>query len=211
MSDRLIYTAVFGGYDKPRRLERRPRTTDFHWYTDSVAPYHPWKEIRVLGTSGDARRRAKSFKLYPPDEYETTLWVDGNMVPNFSNWADLEATIEGNKDLAFIKHPNRDCLYQEAKECINGKLDNEKVINNQVTRYFDEGMPEHYGLWAGTVIYRRRSKTVSSVMEEWAREIEAGSIRDQISLPYVLWKLDYKPGTIRGDLWRHTLFKYHPH
>lgn len=211
MSGRLVYTAVMGDYDRPRPVLRRAVDTTYRFVTDSGYPEEPWERIEVSRGSQSARKFAKSIKLLPDYMFERSVWVDGNISPNFPSWGELEMTIQGNRDFALFKHPQRDCLFDEAEVCISNNLDKEKVIRKQIDRYEKEGMPRHFGLWAGGVIYRRRKDDVYQVMREWAKEIEMGSIRDQISLPYVLWKLGYEPGVIRGNLWEHSLFKYYKH
>ncbi|MBU1260688.1 MAG: hypothetical protein KJ757_02245 [Planctomycetes bacterium] len=45
------------------------------------------------------------------------------------------------------------------------------------------------GLYEAGVILRRNTDRVSKIMEYWWLEYSQGAKRDQLSLPYVLWKL----------------------
>ncbi len=211
MNSDLIYTSIYGDYDHLQGIVRRTINTDYKIFTDCVEAIEPWVVKSVPRGKQDPRKVAKYYKILPPREYKRTLWIDGNIEPFFHSWEELELTIGGSKDLAFLKHPNRDCLYEEAEQCLRLGQDKEGVIEKQVARYRREGMPEHFGLWAGTIILRTDDKDVRGLMRFWKREIDKGSIRDQISLPYILWKSGYIPGIIRGNLWNHSLFKYNNH
>src|SRR5205814_5569035 len=84
--------------------------------------------------------------------------------------------------------------------CIELEKDDPAVIRRQIEQYRSEGMPENYGLAAGTVLMRRhRDAAVIGVMEAWWAEIMQHSVRDQISLPFVAWRatfpLDASPVT----------------
>lgn len=209
MNSKLIYTAIYGGYDEPISY-KRARGTDHRLFSDRSYQCSPW-EVETIASDESPRMAAKRYKILPPEGYDATLWIDGNIRPKFGSWSDLFLTVKGTRSLAFIAHPNRDCLYEEARVCKQSGLDDHRRINAQIERYRAEGMPEHWGLWAGTIILRDDSQQVRELMKMWMEEIEKGSIRDQISLPYVLWKSGFTPGTIRGNLWQHSLFEYRGH
>jgi hypothetical protein len=91
-------------------------------------------------------------------------------------------------------------LYHEAALCIRNGKDNSEVIRRQVERYRSEGCPESSGLWMGGIILRRHNHPRSvTVGEAWFDEVMRESRRDQIALPYVLWKTKNSIVTIPAD------------
>ncbi len=54
-------------------------------------------------------------------------------------------------------------------------------------------MPTNYGLLECNVIVSDlKSENSAKILDEWWKEfVNSNSMRDQISLPYVLWKLKY--------------------
>ena len=53
-------------------------------------------------------------------------------------------------------------------------------------------MPEDFGVFLCGVLIREHNNPVCvKLMEDWWKELEEGSRRDQISFPYVLWKNGY--------------------
>ena len=62
-------------------------------------------------------------------------------------------------------------------------------MRKQVDRYRKAGYPADNGLVSGAIIFRKNaSPTVKKINEDWWREIESGSVRDQLSFDYVAWK-----------------------
>lgn len=96
-------------------------------------------------------------------------------------------------------HPQRDCLFEEAAFCSRRKrLESKRPLAFQLRRYRQSGMPEHFGLWAGGILARRGDADSERFGEAWWDQIKRGSERDQVSLPYVAWRLGLMPGVIPG-------------
>lgn len=155
----MIYTAICGGIDQPR--------TDIKCF----GGYDKFK---------DPRRNAKIYKVlshfFDPDEI--SVWVDGNIFPNMT--LEQYARCLGDKDIAMIPHPERDNIYLEAEVCKAWGKDDPAAIDGQIARYKDVK-----GLWAGGLIIRRHTEDIRRRNERWWAEICAGSVRDQLSIPYV--------------------------
>jgi len=114
-------------------------------------------------------------------------------------------------DIAVFAHAERYCLYQEAAHCIHRHKDDPEVIRRQVSRYTQEGVPANYGLAECSILLRRHTKQVREFNELWWNEILAGSVRDQISFPYVAWKTGIKVNYIPGAVWDGSLFRRRKH
>lgn len=212
----VVYTASFGKTDSLRPLEARDPNVDYVAFTDGPqaagwtypplpAEAEPGALLRFLNRRyGDdaetwlPRLRSKYFKmlshrLFPDAEY--TLWLDARLPPLFT---DLRKFLEsfGNYDLLLSRHWCRSCLYAEANECRRLRLDKAEVIAKHIERYRREQFPENAGLWEASVLGRRESARTQAFNELWWREVRDNSLRDQISLPYAVSKLDIKVHTV---------------
>jgi len=83
----------------------------------------------------------------------------------------------------------RDCIYEEAKACLILGLVKLKDVKKQMEKYKREGFPAHFGLSENNIILRRHNgERVIKLMEDWWKELNLYTHRDQLSLAYVLWK-----------------------
>jgi hypothetical protein len=197
MKDLAIYTAITGGYDSVKEHVNLPG--DLFIFTDREVRSDKYYVLPCLNLFKSNNRNAKIHKVlahvYFP-EYEYTLWIDGNVRIK----KDISSLINRlkNHDISLFKHSERTCAYKEAKVCSHYILDKPPIISKQVERYKKEQFPEQYGLWCGGIIFR--SNRMHNLNEFWWKEICAGSKRDQISLPYALWKNNITANNIDGNM-----------
>jgi hypothetical protein len=135
-------------------------------------------------------KRQRMVKTHPnwvlPD-YDITVWIDANTDVDQK----LYDYIEKNKDneITFKKHPDRDCIYDELKECVFwGK---ETVNNGQFlyNKYAGERFPKHFGLYETNIIISHpKVRNVIRLYDAWWKQIHDYSHRDQLSLNYIIWK-----------------------
>lgn len=230
-----IYTAVYGGYDdlKPQAAQSIP--CDFVCFTDRAdpAPPAPW---RVVAADWDEvkgappRVRAKFPKLMAhaafaalaaaepaaaSAPYDFTIWIDASIRLLRPSFAARMIDAASRAGIALVAHPERDCVYSEAA-ALDGPWTRHKVdvaaARAQVERYRAEGLPERHGLFAGGVIARdMRDAGVARLGEAWWAETRRWSVRDQLSLPFVLWRSRRRVEVVDLDLWRNPLFEVLPH
>lgn len=175
-------------------------------------------DIKVLTTPLflDDRRTARQYKLlshqYINEEY--SLWIDGNIdlkIPENELMPLLIEKYLKDCDIATMKHPERDCIYQEAETCKLLTLDSPELIDEQMTKYRSEGYPEHNGMVATTYLLRRHSDKVKEFNNAWFSELCRYSRRDQLSFNYVAWKLGVKYNTFEGEWLDNPYFLYNLH
>jgi Protein of unknown function (DUF616) len=175
----MIYTAITGGYDS---VKMQP---------PGVAQPILFNETSIHYWNPDPCRIAKFQKILGYSQLgPMSLWVDGSIV--FDPCTDLGALAEEHlkdADIAVMKHPDRDCVYQEAKACIERDKDDPDTIVAQTVRYSQDGYPSNYLLSETGVMFRRNTPRVLRFCSMWWDEVTRGSRRDQISFPYVAWKL----------------------
>jgi hypothetical protein len=188
---KVVYTAVFGNYDNVPPVNPE-WDCDFVCFTDNPSIVsHGWQIVMVKldgEPPAEANRRKKMLphKFFP--NYERSLYLDGNIKILADPSPLFEKYLE-NGIIAIPKHPERNCAYAEARECIKLSLANKEVTEQQMTRYEADGFPEKIGLTANGIIFRRHhDENVIDIMESWWEEYCAGGKRDQLSLPYLIWK-----------------------
>lgn len=135
-----------------------------------------------------AARRVKILSHQAlPKGTEISVWHDGNLRFRGDPRVMAESFLQRH-DLALFGHPTRDCIYKEALTCVvQGKGDPGR-IRLQVEGFRQQGYPPNRGLVETGVILRRHTDVVRELEREWWGEVVVGSTRDQISLPFVLWK-----------------------
>lgn len=187
----IVYTCIVGEYDTLKTHKYINYDWDYVCYTNNkrIVSDGIW-EIRELRFDKlDSSRNNRWHKLAPhelfPDK-EMSLYIDGNIRILSRDFFKLI-----NEDECFIsaKHPQRDCLYEEAEECKVLKLEKEEIINNQLKQITEEKFPQKYGLYEANILYRKHNEEkIIKMDEEWWEFVSKQAKRDQLSLTYVCWK-----------------------
>ena len=194
----VVYTCITGGYDNLRPIKYKTPGVDYVCFTDNTALTSSDWNIRMIPDKLNYLSTVKQqryIKTHPHEflkEYSESIWVDGS-VDLIGDLNEFISTLDKKYDVQIQKHPQRDCIYDEAKAVVTGMKDIPENVNPQIEFYRSEEFPEHYGLSETNVIYRRHNtRSCIKLMSKWWEMIERFSHRDQLSLSYALWKLDYK-------------------
>lgn len=187
----VIYTCVTNAYSEvvPAPHELRG-AFDFILFSDRPCAADGWTQLAFEPFHSDPRRSAKLFKLLPHrllPAYDASIWIDGNFRV-LSPLQDLFQTfLKADEVLLLFRHRRRDCIYAEARECLRWGKDAPEVMNRQMQEYQRLGHPEAWGLFMGGFQMRKHnSSSCMKAMEDWWTEVDAHSVRDQLSLPVVL-------------------------
>ena len=195
----VVYTCITGNYDVPKKPLYYPENVDYILFTtefENDVKVQGWdakpipEHIKEYGTDVIINRYVKfhPHELFM-DKYDIAIYVDGNITVV----SDLVVLVElMNKDigLAIHKHYCRSCIYEEVKACIALKKGNKNNLNKQVALYRLQGFPQNYGLLeCNVLITDLKSEKAKSIYGQWWNEfLRSGSGRDQIALPFVLWR-----------------------
>ena len=196
MNKTLILTAVTNSKDNLTNPYIVFDNCDYIAYTDKKYNVKTWEQRSIYEFSHidnfNHRRNAKIIKvlstiLFP--EYEYIVWVDANrqLIINpemiYNEYGD-------DFDLLLFKHGGRNCLYQEFNYIKNiTYLENQDILINQIDYYLSQGMPLGWGLFEMPTFIVKNTQKTKLFQMMWWEQICKFSSRDQISLPYVLWKL----------------------
>jgi hypothetical protein len=135
-------------------------------------------------------------KFYPHefiDDVDISIYIDANIEIIGSIGPLIEEFYNSGKIIGFFKHPQRDNILDEIKACYRlNKIDLPEgiKIQNQLRKYQNQGFDFEKKLLSGGVIFRRHDNNnfLQNSMNLWWNELSAYTKRDQISLPYVLWR-----------------------
>lgn len=193
----ILYTCITNNYDQLHEFDCPfPKIC----FTDRLIFSSSW-EIRVIDPEPKIFRKVKiNPHLFLPD-HEKSVWIDGHLQPT-------DLSVFDKSGFWLMKHPVRNCIYQEARECITLRKDNPGTINEQMERYRMEGYPIDNGLSATGVIIRDNTPANRAFNEFWWHQVRIGSVRDQLSFDYCAWKtgLEFEQFPFLHNIkkWKHT-------
>lgn len=198
----VVYTCITGGYDQIKEPIYYSENVDFVLFTDDCTEMVPsnsvWKKRKVEEIPGirqnfNINRYCKMNPKVLFPEYDYSIYIDGN-VQVVSEVCDLLSLASNSKvGIAMHRHSSRQCIYREAQACIIAKRGNRTKIEKQIEKYKKENFPKNYGMCEATIIVSDlHSETATSLLKQWWEEYcSSESQRDQLALPYVLWKNGY--------------------
>lgn len=193
-TNKVIYTAISGKYDSLKQPLYISKNFDYICFTNNkIRNPGVWEIKPLLNIKQDLVRTARYHKLFPNKilkKYKYSIWVDSNITIT-SNALEkrINLLIKNNKKIAVNIHFERNCIYQEAKACIDQQKDDPEIILKQVDFLKKEKYPQNNGLFETNIIFRQhRNPIIIKSMEYWWWMINNFSRRDQLSFNYVLWK-----------------------
>ncbi len=92
----------------------------------------------------------------------------------------------------FVKHPKRMTILNEAKRIIEINKANKEDVTSQINTYFEDGFLDDYGLYQNGFFVADKGYLLELVFAQ----VERYTHRDQLALPYCLWKSQQKIDTI---------------
>lgn len=155
--------------------------------------------------------------LHP--SYDYYIWIDSDMNMNRPDAVAWFIENINSHDVLFFKHPERSSIKDEIdfiKKQVNAgneKLQ-KKVLNEpiekQVEKYlYDDKFIDNVLIAAGAFCYSRDvvKNTEDNFMKAWFFETCFWSIRDQLSLPYVIQKYRVNYKLIAENIYKHKYLK----
>lgn len=168
-------------------------------------------------------RMAAKLPKCRPDWFthcESSVWIDGSVLVHDGGLAALARNILLRTDFVVSEHPEavdgpnwsaRTCLHDEAVFCAGRPKTAGLPVVEQAEHYMASGMPRKWGLWAAGVIGRQHTSRVKELGSAWLLEMERWTVRDQISLPYLLWQRGWEPTTWPFHQRENSLFTVEKH
>lgn len=191
----VVYTCIWGKYDSIVEPMYINPNIDYYIITDQDIPSgSKWKKLDLPEINGfsnmspiDINRFCKMLphNLFP--NYDYSIYVDGNIrivTDMYPIIADMSGKVLG------IHNYTVDCIYNMKDAIIAGRKAKKEDVQSQVERYRKEGFPEHFGAFECNILCRKHmDNECIEIMNNWWEEFNrTASKRDQLSLPYVIWK-----------------------
>lgn len=192
MKNRVIYTAVVGDLDGLLQpLVSSPEYDYVCFVRKGCAAGLDgglW-QIRELPLDiPDDRLLARYAKARPEltGDYEWSVWTDGNISIRSESFYDLiDSKIASGVPVSVMKHPRRDCAYDEAYAVLAAGKAGYGELSRIVDFLSREGFPRHAGLFESGIMLRHNIlPSVRKMDDLWWECLSALSGRDQLSLVY---------------------------
>ncbi|XP_050387741.1 probable hexosyltransferase MUCI70 [Argentina anserina] len=135
-----------------------------------------------------------AHRLFPHSKY--SIWVDSKSQFRRDPLGVLEALLwRTNSVLAISEHGARSSVYDEAKAVVKKNKAKPEEVEVQLAHYRHDGLPEDKrfngkkALAEASVIVREHTPLTNMFMCLWFNEVVRFTSRDQLSFPYILWRL----------------------
>lgn len=204
MNNKCIFTYITGKYDRLINPSTVTPGWDYICFTDNSMLTSDIWDIRPIKPE-DAeiecpKRRANAiltqYNKYIPRSYDICMIIDGNITinTNLNEFIDKSGFSTEKYDMLIPKHPDRNCIYDEATAILKLKKDNAVNINSHVSKLNKAGYPRQQGLHATSLfVLNNKSEKISKLFNVWHDVYFAlSSKRDQMSFDYALWILENK-------------------
>ncbi|WVZ68836.1 hypothetical protein U9M48_017724 [Paspalum notatum var. saurae] len=136
-----------------------------------------------------------SHRLFPEARY--SIWVDSKYQFRRDPIGVLEALLwRTNSTFAISEHGARSNIYDEGKAIVQKHKATPEEVEVQLTQYRRDGMPGEKrlhrlkALAEASVIVRELTPAPNHFMCVWFNEVVRFTSRDQLSFPYVSWRLN---------------------
>lgn len=205
---KLIYTCLFGNYEIPQPLRVKSKGFNHILFTDDKELKVEGWDIHYIEPKENSKNQSREVKINIHKFYEADLYVYIDC--NYRILHDINYLVQKYFKGGYLtlKHYSRSCIKVEAEVINKLGRENSKVIDEQIEAYFNDGYPFNYGMLMNGLFIR--DNTFNWVAELWYKEVEKHSYRDQISLPYILWKTKFNILAIHSTALK-RFFQLMPH
>lgn len=201
---KAIYTVITNGYDTLKVPRQICKDYDYICFTDDEnLKSNFWRIVLVQKESKHLQREIKILSHVYLHDYDFTIYIDGSMLVK----RDLSKLLDriGEKDILFVEHHSRNCVYKEAEAVLKLNKDTEETVKIQVNKYREIGFPENWGMFQTGLMARRKTDKCIEFCTAWFKELEQHSHRDQLSVMYALWEVQPNIATIQSAEMYHLL------
>lgn len=197
-----LYTCITGNYDGLIQHTYLSPDWDYYCFTDQQSLLEQktvghWQIMPLQHQTDNPQLTGRWHKIHPHvllPNYEQCLYLDGNINVLSSYLFELVKEKQDQFILGQFIHPVRDCIYDELLACLGGKKENREKLENVKNLLVQSHFPAHFGLSETGILFRRHKDPLCiKIMDEWWYILENYSVRDQVSLMYILWKNNLQP------------------
>lgn len=196
---KVIYTSLTKGYDNLLPPEVVHPDYDYICFSNDLkeSDVEVWKIKKIPFPSSSKTRLTRYPKLNPHlvlSEYEHSIWVDANARITEELYCRADELIRADAICAMIKHPVRNCVYQEGLYLIAFSIGEADLVYAHTKYIKKQAFPPNAGLFTCSIIFRKHhDKTVIKFSEAWWLQYTTFSSRDQMGVSYALSYAKLKP------------------
>ncbi len=191
----LVFTAVFNDFDRVFPPVKVEDGISYYLLTDDAAVrVDGWHTMYVdISNFRDAKSANHYYRSMIHEEvpgYDASIYVDGN-IRILGNLRQLfEAFLATNAGLGVYRHPLRSTVADEAHAClVSGKISAIDMLQQELQSQKDDGFKDDIGLIEATIMMKNHhDQRMRLAMQLWQDRFESFGTRNQLSLPYVIWK-----------------------
>jgi len=189
-----LLTAVYGNYDPLRPLPPNHGFDRAVCVTDNPTLSADGWEMMVVPSNLSPRLASKRPKMLPFEfvDDDVVVWLDAAFEIVGDGFQEFCVNALGDHNFVVWDHPDRGTrpdVYAEATFSNRMEKYWDQPLDEQVAYYRSRGLPDGSGLWAcGTIVWGNKNKS-KQFGRAWYHENLRWSIQDQVSFPYVVWKL----------------------
>jgi hypothetical protein len=188
-----FYSCIFGNYDIVNKINiQLLKKFDFFLITNLDIKSRNWNVVKFKKnrlSNFFLSRYYKFFFYYSLKKYKYSVYFDGNIIIEKNFLFLLKKFISSKKNIGLFKHSARSNVYEE----INLSLVQKKITYFEMKKLLNFYKKKKYlsnnDLTENCVILRKNnSKKLFLAMKLWWKLLKLYGKRDQILLPYVIWR-----------------------
>lgn len=191
----LVYTVIAGDYDSLKRPLWRCQNVDYLAFVSEPAgsDARGWRLLPVPNHISDPKLINREMKIIGIDvveEYDSIIYVDGSIqIIGSLEWL-ITHFLESGRALGLFRHGDRDSPWEELLACRDlGYLSDEDYGFEKARLQLFEHQGAELGLFdAGVILKNPRLEALAEVSERWFELFVQNPVRDQLSLPIVVWE-----------------------
>ena len=191
-----VYTCITGMYDNVEEPLIVENCCDYFLYTNNEKLKSDIWTIKNIPDNiqkiNDNAKINRYIKMHPKElfkNYDYAIYIDGN-IKLISTISSFIKNVNPKTGMAIHRHSANNCIFKEIETCRAYGKGKYKNLKKQARRYKKEGFPINYGMLECNVLVSdlNNEKSISLFDSWWNEYLKSESMRDQIALPYVLWK-----------------------
>jgi len=141
--------------------------------------------------------KINSHKLFP--NYKFYLFIDASFeIKNKKMYDIIENFIKKDFKLVLFNHNKLKSILEEIKFCFNLRSIPRPSAKHLRKRYQDKNFVDNK-LYETGIYFKKNCSEINSFCEDWFSENLNVIYRDQISLPFILWKHHLEPSYIINE------------
>jgi len=191
-----VYTSLFGAYDEFQPVSKYSDNIDFICFTDQDINVQGWEIIKCEAKYNNPILCAKEYKILAHKylcDYDASLFLDASSYI-YDDISPLINRFLINEKFVMFKHPVRNCAHVEGETILTRHRHLPLPVVKQLEKYEIDGLPPGAGMVEASFIWRsHKDPGLIKFMELWWEEINNFSTRDQLSLCYLMWKMNCRP------------------